>query len=266
MGEYSKSSIIKYTRMSKGLTQEELADDICDPVTISRYETGKMEPSDENFTRLMQKMGERVEIYSFPMKCDSVEVEKKMKTMLYFIENRDWAVVEKIKNDMGKEYKVSMEYPENKQYLLRIEIIMKYDQGVISRKSAITQLEDIITITIKDYRDGKFSKRIIFSETEIMILYNIATFTGQEGEFKKACFIFETLRGYFLEHNVLNDYKPRYLINTNYSNLLGRNQRYDESIKICQEEIKWLIKIIKPIVCIICIIILVGILLLIHGG
>ena len=242
MGEHSKSAIIKYTRMSKGMTQEELAEGICDPVTISRYETSKIEPSDENFTRLMQKMGERGEIYTFPMKCDSAEVEKKMNEMLYFIEKRDWDEVEETKDDMLKEYKVSMEYPENQQYLLRIDIIMKYDKGMINRKSAIIQLENAIKMTIKDYDNGKFSTRIIFSETEIMILYNIATFTGQEGAFEKSNLIFSKLRGYFLENNVINDYKPRYLVNTNYSNLLGRNKKYDESIKICQEEIQWLIK------------------------
>ena len=36
MGEYSKSAIIKYTRKSLGITQEELSESVCDPVTLSR--------------------------------------------------------------------------------------------------------------------------------------------------------------------------------------------------------------------------------------
>lgn len=57
MGEYSKSAIIKYTRKSLGITQEELSESVCDPVTLSRYESGKIDPSDSKFLRLMEKMG-----------------------------------------------------------------------------------------------------------------------------------------------------------------------------------------------------------------
>ena len=59
MGEYSKSAIIKYTRKSLGITQEELSESVCDPVTLSRYESGKIDPSDSKFLRLMEKMGEK---------------------------------------------------------------------------------------------------------------------------------------------------------------------------------------------------------------
>lgn len=64
MGEYSKSAIIKYTRKSLGITQEELSESVCDPVTLSRYESGKIDPSDSKFLRLMEKMGERA-VHSF---------------------------------------------------------------------------------------------------------------------------------------------------------------------------------------------------------
>ena len=35
MGEYSKAAVIKYTRKATGMTQEELSEGICEPVTIS---------------------------------------------------------------------------------------------------------------------------------------------------------------------------------------------------------------------------------------
>ena len=57
MGEYSKAAVIKYTRKATGMTQEELSEGICEPVTISRYENGQLNPSDDKFIRLMQKMG-----------------------------------------------------------------------------------------------------------------------------------------------------------------------------------------------------------------
>ena len=67
MGEYSKSAIIKYTRKSLGITQEELSESVCDPVTLSRYESGKIDPSDSKFLRLMEKMGEKGSTFIFLM-------------------------------------------------------------------------------------------------------------------------------------------------------------------------------------------------------
>ena len=57
MGEYSKSAIIKYTRKSLGITQEELSESVCDPVTLSRYESGKIDPSDSKFCALWKRWG-----------------------------------------------------------------------------------------------------------------------------------------------------------------------------------------------------------------
>ena len=64
MGEYSKSAIIKYTRKSLGITQEELSESVCDPVTLSRYESGKIDPSDSNFLSLWKRWGKRA-VHSF---------------------------------------------------------------------------------------------------------------------------------------------------------------------------------------------------------
>lgn len=49
MGEYSKAAVIKYTRKAVGMTQEELSEGICEPVTLSRYENGQLNPSDDKF-------------------------------------------------------------------------------------------------------------------------------------------------------------------------------------------------------------------------
>ena len=34
MGEYSKAAVIKYTRKATGMTQEELSEGICEPLSL----------------------------------------------------------------------------------------------------------------------------------------------------------------------------------------------------------------------------------------
>ena len=242
MAEYSKSAIIKYTRLAKNMTQEEISQFICEPATLSRYENGQINPTNDKFTQLMQRMGETGELYTFPVQCETVDLQEKMKKLLYAIDRQDWNMAEKILEDIKNKHHMSMEYPENRQYAGRVETILKFRRNEISRETAIKELEHLLELTIDNYEKFLSLEFFQISETEMMILYNIATYLGIMGEIEKAEFIFRNIRRYFQGKYVICDDRPRYLINTNYSNLLGLNGRYDESIQICLEEIRWLIK------------------------
>mgnify|MGYP000342718077 FL=1 len=47
MSEYNRGSVIRYYRKQKNMTQEELAEGICDTYTLARYESGGVSPSEE---------------------------------------------------------------------------------------------------------------------------------------------------------------------------------------------------------------------------
>ena len=48
MSEYNRASVIRYYRKQRNMTQEELAEGICDTYTLSRYENGTLNPSENN--------------------------------------------------------------------------------------------------------------------------------------------------------------------------------------------------------------------------
>jgi transcriptional regulator with XRE-family HTH domain len=52
LGEY-----IKQRRLELGLTQEELCDGICEPMTISRVENGRQTPSRNRINAILQRLG-----------------------------------------------------------------------------------------------------------------------------------------------------------------------------------------------------------------
>lgn len=240
MAEYSKSAIIKYTRLAKNMTQEELSQFICDPATLSRYENGQINPTNDKFSQLMQRMGETGELYTFPVKCETVDLQEKMKKLLYAIERKAWDEAEEVLEKIKKEHHMSMEYPENCQYAGRIEIVLKFRRGEISIENAIEGWEKLLELSVKDYKKLLISEFFRISETEMMLLYNIASHYDEIGKIEEAEFIFRNIRRFFQGKYVICDDRPRYLINTNYSNLLGLNGRFDESIQICLEEIEWL--------------------------
>ena len=72
------------------MTQEELSEGICEPVTISRYENGLLNPSDEKFVRLMQKMGENGNTCLFPLHCEMADLQKEMEKDVYKRQAQAW--------------------------------------------------------------------------------------------------------------------------------------------------------------------------------
>ena len=241
MGEYSKAAVIKYTRKAVGMTQEELSEGICEPVTLSRYENGQLNPSDDKFVRLMQKMGESGETCLFPLYCEDVRLQQEMENMLYAIEEKNWCKVEKLKQKIETEFHLSKDYSENRQYLKRIETITRYRKKEINVQEAIEELRTALNETLGNIEPENFPVGKILRETEILVIYNLASYYAEAGNAPKALVIYERLDKYFSRKDMINDYKPRYIIYVGYSNFLGLNGRYDDSIAICKREMKLLL-------------------------
>lgn len=242
MGEHSKSSIIKYTRKYLNMTQEELAENICDPVTLARYESGSLNPSDEKFELLMRKMGMSGEKYVIPVQNAKANHEKQMKNILYALEREDFQEVEKGIESLKKDSDFSMKSVENQQYIRRIELILEDEAGKLTNTEYIKSLETILKWTFQDYNEEHFPVHRVFTENEVLIISNIARQYAQMGRRDIAIRIYYNLEEYFQTKMVVNDYKPRYIELLNLSNLLGLSGRYDESMEICKRGIQWLLR------------------------
>ncbi len=221
MGEYSKSAIIKYTRKSLGITQEELSESVCDPVTLSRYESGKIDPSDSKFLRLMEKMGEKGSTFIFQLETSLLEVEDESEKLNKAIEQHDWEEAERIKNNLIQNNNFNLDYFENRQYLQWVETIIQYEQGMINERQVIEKLEEAWSYTCGNINTEEFNMNRIYRETEIIILHEIAIFYKLLGKLDKACVFYENLIKYFERADMVNDTKPIYLIYIGYSNILG---------------------------------------------
>ncbi|NLL72429.1 MAG: helix-turn-helix transcriptional regulator, partial [Clostridiales bacterium] len=57
MGRYRLGDIIRMTRKSLSITQDQLSEGICSVETLSRVESGKQNPSKDVYELLMERMG-----------------------------------------------------------------------------------------------------------------------------------------------------------------------------------------------------------------
>lgn len=238
MGEYNKSAIIKYTRKALNMTQEELAEFICEPTTLARYESGKIDPTDDKFLRLMKKMGERGDIFVSPIETNLLELDWEIEQLSNAVEQQEWNVVEKIKQKLTSNRHFSLDYPENKQYLKRIEVILQYHYKKIDETEAIKQLIEAWEYTCPQYPPKHFPINRVYRETELLILHNIGIFYKIMKDYKKAYAIYERLDNYFDRPDMINDYKSTCRIYLGYSNTLGQMGKHEESIEVCFKAIK----------------------------
>lgn len=238
MGEYSKSAIIKYTRRALGMTQEELAETICDPVTLARYESGKIDPTDEKFLCLMEKMGEQGSVFLWPLESSLLEVEAEIEQLKKAVEQHDWENAKKFKKNLIKHESFNVDYPENRQFLKWLETIIAYETKKIDEIQVIKQLEEAWGYTCSRFPTMNFPISRIYRETEIRILHDIAIFHKILGQYEKACIYYEKLLKYFERKDMVNDYKPIYLIYLGYSNVLGAMGKYEESMELCLKAIR----------------------------
>lgn len=238
MGEYSKSAIIKYKRRALGMTQEKLSESICDPVTLARYESGKIDPTDEKFLCLMEKMGEQGRVFLWPLEASLLEVELEINKLKKAVEQHNWEDVEKIKSSLIQNENFNVDYAENKQYLKWLETLVQYEAGKIDEKQAIEKLEEAWSYTCEHFQTKEFPINRIYRETEILILHDIAIFYKVLGQYEKVCIYYERLLKYFERTDMVNDCKPVYLVYLGYSNVLGVMGKHEKSMEVCFKAIK----------------------------
>lgn len=233
MGEYSKSNIIKYTRKATGMTQEELSENICDPVTLARYESGKIDPTDEKFIRLMEKMGEKGSVFIFPLEASCLEIDEKLESLKKIVEQHQWKQAEKIIDSLISDKNFRSDIPENRQYLQWIDTIIQYETGKLNEKEVIEKLEEAWSYTCRRFKTREFPLNRIYREIEIWILHDIAIFYKLLGQYEEACIYYTRLLEYFERKDMANDCKPIYLIYLGYSNVAGAMGEHEKSIELC---------------------------------
>ena len=224
--------------MALGMTQEELAETICDPVTLARYESGKIDPTDEKFLCLMEKMGEQGSVFLWPLESSLLEVEAEIEQLKKAVEQHDWENAKKLKINLIKNESFNLEYPENRQFLKWIETIIAYETKKIDEIQVLKQLEDAWGYTCSPFQTANFPINRIYRETEIWILHDIAIFHKILGQYEKACIYYEKLLKYFERKDMVNDCKPIYLIYLGYSNVLGAMGKYEKSMGLCLKAIR----------------------------
>lgn len=187
MGRYRLGNIIRMTRKSLSITQEQLSEDICSVETLSRIETGKQNPSRDVYELLMGRMGRiRERAYSI-LSVSDYKVFEKIQLFEEAIQTYDYHRAEYILNEILKK-------PGNtnldRQFLIRAKSLVDYRLGRIDTDEFLKELQKAIRITIPRY--GHISLvnwPLTYYESNLIL--NISTAYAEKKDYQKGIEILE---------------------------------------------------------------------------
>ena len=178
LGEY-----IKQRRLDLGLTQEQLCEGICEPMTLSRLENGKQTPSRNRINALLQRLGLPDDRYFALLSKNELEMEALQKEIVAC------NVTEKVPEGFEKLAQLEkMTDPDDqiaRQYILSFKVLLGRLDGRYTPKEQIDLLMQAIRLTVPRFELDQI-EQFLYSRDEITMVNQIGLAYSNDGQNEKA--------------------------------------------------------------------------------
>ncbi len=184
MSIYRIGTVLRMTRCALGISQEELCAGICSVQTLSRMENAKVHGKRAVYAQLMEKMGRdgsraHSKLATFDM--DSLDHMAKVDTAIH---KHEFARAEMHLRSIKPCLEMDAN-PSVKQWVGRRELLIRHHKGEISDAQLIEGLEQLLSLTVRDYKTV-LRKAYPFFNEEFQLLMNIAAVHAMGNAFEQA--------------------------------------------------------------------------------
>ena len=221
MREMFLGEFIKNRRMELGLTQEQLCEGICEPITISRLENGKQTPSRNRINALLQRLGLPGDRYYALLSKNEKEVAA-LRKEIRADEIRLRRALERDQTEIRERMMKNLE---------QLEAIAEAED----QSAQLEVLLRAIKLTVPRFALETID-RGLYSLDETTLINGIASVYDQMGEVRVAAEIYRQLLKYVESHDRdLAEFAGHFcLVAHNYAITLERGKRYEESVELAQ--------------------------------
>lgn len=244
MQEVFIGEVIKHRRLELGLTQEQLCEGICEPITISRLENGKQTPSRNRVNALLERLDMPADRYFALLTKHELEIESMHKQItslnVKFSQSRKEDKKEvrekalKLHNDL--ENLADKDDMISRQLILRSRIILGKDDGPYNYDEQRVILLEAIRLTCPSFDLDEISSGL-YTTDEIKIINQLALTHVYAGEHMEAIGIYNQLYKYIRKHfhNIPPTRAHLCMVAFNYARELGVVGQYQKAIEIAEE-------------------------------
>ena len=229
LGEY-----IKQRRLDLGLTQEQLCEGICEPMTLSRLENGRQTPGRNRINAILQRLGLPDDRYFALLSKHELEMEALRKEIVAC--NVTQRVEEGFQKIAQFEEIANPGDMIAKQFVLRSRVLLgRLDQRYTPQEQ-IDLLMQAIRMTVPRFTLDKIES-FLYSVEEIKIISNIGISYSDNGQNEKAADIYDQLLRYVQTHfqETITSLGCLPLILFNYARVLDLCARYAEGARRAKE-------------------------------
>lgn len=239
LGEY-----IKQGRIKQGITQEQLCEGICEPITVSRMENGKQTPSysriraflqrlglpDDRYFALLSKSEMEIKTLEDEIRADSIRFERAAAEDRPYIQMAGLEKLERLEKLVETDDRII------RQYIISERVTFGKTDGPYSPEERLELLLSALRLTVPNL-DLEEINLGLYSMEETTLLNKIAIAYADIGQIKKAIDIYRQLLKYVQKHysNGMSRYAGKFsLVACNYTNMLFKVGRYDDALEVAE--------------------------------
>lgn len=244
MQEMFLGEAIKKRRLELGLTQEQLCEGICEPITISRLENGKQTPSRNRINALLERLDMPADRYHALLSKNELDVDALQREITSYNIRFDKAPAEEkpqireLALDAHKRLEAVMDADDNlsKQMILRSRVIIGTENGPYSLEEKLRLLTEAIRMTSPRFDVDNIGNGL-YTTDEIKIINQLALVYSKAGKAMNAISIWSQLHKYIQIHfrSIPLARACLSMVLLNYARELNIIKQFQTAIEIAEE-------------------------------
>ena len=236
--------VIKRRRLELNLTQEQLCQGICEPITVSRLENGKHTPSYHRINALLERLDLPADRYYALLNKNESDIEALRKRIVAcnlrfehsLGDEKVQARTEALQVHKELEAIIDKDDMANRQLILRSRVIIGKEDGPYSLEEQNALLLEAIHLTCPSFDLNDIS-RGLYTTDEIKIISHLASVNYYAENYLAAVDIWGQLYKYIHKHFQCMPPTRSHLnmILFNYATALYKISQYQKALEIAEE-------------------------------
>lgn len=227
--------VLKIRRTMFGMTQEQLCDGICSVKSLRRAEQGKTDIQREVREKLLKRLGLSGQLQWTRLITSDREVVRLAERLAKYQNGQNYMETRKLLERLKA--KVTMEIPQNKQFIIETETLLDYYEKKISMRKFVDCETEILRQTLKENDFRKIGK-IYLTEMEITCICNRWRGLKNEEKKKDIQFLLNIYEEYSSKNVIANAISMYEFVTEGAVSELGNMGEHELAILIDKKSIK----------------------------
>lgn len=243
MKEVFLGEVIRQRRLELGLTQEELCEGICEPMTISRFENGRQTPSRNRIKAILQRLGLPDDRFLGLLSAKEMQIsniEKEITSCHVRFARATPEEKNKIREETFAKHRelegvIDKDDTQSRQLILRSKYLLGTENGPYSLDEGLSMLLEAMRMTSPKFDLDQIGQGL-YTENEIKLINNMANCYIRAGRHYDAIDVLKPLLHYLQTHmkNIPPNRAQIPMVAFNYARELEIVKRFDDAIEIAE--------------------------------